>query len=135
MYKNNDGKFDDFCPSKADDFYFLNKKNKKVIDFSCNFGQISLFNFSSSIVEKTIHKGSKIYLEGTLKNRKYTSQDGVERNISEVIIQGFDHTIKLLDHKPRDFNNNNGSDNNVDNNVDDNEEEEESSTDDDSIPF
>ena len=49
------------------------------------------------LVEKAVHKGSRLYLEGMIKTRKYTSQtDGVERNITEIILQGYDHTIKLL---------------------------------------
>lgn len=54
------------------------------------------------LVEKAVHKGSKLYIEGTIKSRKYTSQqDGIERNIVEIILQGYDHTIKLLDPKPQ----------------------------------
>ncbi len=54
------------------------------------------------LVERAVHKGSKLYIEGTIKSRKYTSQqDGIERNIVEIILQGYDHTIKLLDPKPQ----------------------------------
>lgn len=54
------------------------------------------------LVEKTVHKGSKLYIEGMIKSRKYTSQqDGVERNITEIVLQGYDHTIKLLDPRPQ----------------------------------
>lgn len=54
------------------------------------------------LVEKAVHKGSKLYIEGTIKSRKYTSQqDGIERNIVEIILQGYDHTIKLLDPRPQ----------------------------------
>ena len=55
------------------------------------------------LVEKAVHKGSKLYIEGTIKSRKYTSQqDGIERNIVEIVLQGYDHNIKLLDSRPRD---------------------------------
>ena len=54
------------------------------------------------LTERAIHKGSKIYVEGMIKSRKYTSQqDGIERNIVEIVLQGYDHTIKLLDSRPR----------------------------------
>ncbi len=49
------------------------------------------------LVEKAVHKGSRLYLEGMIKSRKYTSQtDGIERTIVEIVLQGYDHTIKLL---------------------------------------
>ena len=75
------------------------------------------------LVEKAVHKGSKLYVEGSIKSRKYTSQqDGVERNITEIVLQGFDSTIKLLDPRPQggeggnyqtnDNNNNNQQQNN-----------------------
>ena len=64
------------------------------------------------LVEKAVHKGSKLYLEGTIKSRKYTSQtDGIERNIVEVVLQGYDHTIKLLHPRPQHNDENSGSDN------------------------
>ena len=54
------------------------------------------------LVEKAVHKGSKLYVEGMIKSRKYTSQqDGIERNIVEIVLQGYDSTIKLLDSKPQ----------------------------------
>ena len=54
------------------------------------------------LVEKAVRKGSKLYIEGMIKSRKYTSQqDGIERNIVEIVLQGYDHTIKLLDSRPR----------------------------------
>ena len=54
------------------------------------------------LVEKAVHKGSKLYIEGSIKSRKYTSQqDGIERTIVEIVLQGFDSTIKLLDPRPQ----------------------------------
>ena len=88
------------------------------------------------LVEKAVHKGSKIYLEGIVKNRKYTSQDGIERNITEIVLQGYDHTIKLLDSKPREANNdtcNNNSHNNQ--SKEEIDSSEETSIIDDDIPF
>ncbi len=43
----------------------------------------------SEIAEKYLKKGSLIYIEGQLRNRKYTDQTGMEKNISEVVLQGY----------------------------------------------
>lgn len=53
------------------------------------------------LAEKAIHKGSKLYIEGKLKSRTYINQSGVEKNITEIVLQGFNHTIVLLDPRPR----------------------------------
>ena len=64
--------------------------------------RISVYNEGLvKLVEKAVHKGSKLYVEGTIRSRKYTSQqDGTERTAVEIALQGFDHTIKLLDPRP-----------------------------------
>jgi single-strand DNA-binding protein len=45
--------------------------------------------------EKYLHKGSLIFLEGKIRNRKYNDSSGVERYITEVISSSF----KLLNRK------------------------------------
>lgn len=90
------------------------------------------------LVEKAVHKGSKLYVEGSIKSRKYTSQqDGVERNITEIVLQGFDSTIKLLDPRPQggeggNYQNNDGGSNN---NQQQNNETFDNEPVDDEIPF
>ena len=92
------------------------------------------------LTEKAIHKGSKIYVEGMIKSRKYTSQqDGIERTIVEIVLQGYDNTIKLLDSRPRDTNENQpiyqaNNDENIVENNNQNGTDEEDPVDDD-IPF
>ena len=91
------------------------------------------------LVEKAVHKGSKLYIEGMIKSRKYTSQqDGIERVIVEIVLQGYDHTIKLLDSRPRENNEqqqNYSNDNTQDaDNTADSGNDSEASVDDD-IPF
>ncbi len=40
-------------------------------------------------VKKYIHKGDKVYAEGSLTTRKWTDDKGVERYTTEVILKGF----------------------------------------------
>ncbi len=42
-----------------------------------------------------LHKGSKVYIEGRLQTRKWTGQDGQERQIVEVVAQD----MQLLDSR------------------------------------
>ena len=49
------------------------------------------------IAEKYLRKGSKVYLEGQLQTRKWTDQAGVEKYSTEVVLQGFNSTLTMLD--------------------------------------
>src|SRR5437899_12245608 len=39
----------------------------------------------AELCEKYLHKGSKVYIEGRLTQRKYTDKNGIERTMVEVI--------------------------------------------------
>jgi len=51
----------------------------------------------AGIAERFLKKGSKVYLEGALQTRKWTGNDGVEKYTTEVILQGFNGTLTMLD--------------------------------------
>ena len=50
----------------------------------------------AEICERYLHKGSKVYIEGRLTQRKYTDREGVQRMMVEVIA----NDMKMLDKKP-----------------------------------
>ncbi len=49
------------------------------------------------IVEQYLKKGSKVYLEGSLQTRKWTDQSGQDKYTTEVVLQGFNSTLTMLD--------------------------------------
>jgi len=51
----------------------------------------------AEIAEKYLRKGSKAYIEGKLQTRKWTDKDGQEKYSTEVVLNGFDGRIVLLD--------------------------------------
>jgi single-strand DNA-binding protein len=51
------------------------------------------------IVKKYIHKGTKLYIEGTLQTRKWQDQSGAERYTTEVVIQSYNGNIMILDSR------------------------------------
>jgi single-strand DNA-binding protein len=53
------------------------------------------------IAEQYLKKGSKIYLEGAMRTRKWTDAKGVERYTTEVVLQGFNAKIVMLDARER----------------------------------
>ncbi len=49
------------------------------------------------VVEQYLKKGSKVYLEGQLQTRKWTDMDNIERYSTEVVLQGFNSVLTMLD--------------------------------------
>lgn len=46
--------------------------------------RISLFNRLGEIAAQYLRKGSKIYIEGSLRTRKYQADDGTDRYVTEI---------------------------------------------------
>jgi single-strand DNA-binding protein len=51
----------------------------------------------ANIAEQYLRKGSKVYVEGQLQTRKWQGNDGQERYTTEVVLQGFNSTLTMLD--------------------------------------
>jgi single-strand DNA-binding protein len=49
------------------------------------------------IAEQYLKKGAKVYLEGQLQTRKWTDQSGVDKYSTEVVLQGFNSNLTMLD--------------------------------------
>ncbi|ABQ68811.1 single-strand binding protein [Rhizorhabdus wittichii RW1] len=59
---------------------------------------VAIFNEAlANVAERYLRKGSKVYLEGQLQTRKWTDQQGQERYSTEVVLQGFNAVMVLLD--------------------------------------
>ena len=49
------------------------------------------------IAEQYLRKGAKVYIEGQLQTRKWQDQNGQDRYSTEVVLQGFNSTLTMLD--------------------------------------
>ena len=49
------------------------------------------------VVEQYVKKGSKLYIEGSLQTRKWQDQQGQDRYSTEVVLQGFNSVLTMLD--------------------------------------
>jgi single-strand DNA-binding protein len=54
-----------------------------------------------SIIEKYLKKGSRIYIEGMLQTRKWVDKTSIERYSTEIILQGFNNKLEILDRLGR----------------------------------
>ena len=49
------------------------------------------------VVEQYVKKGAKLYIEGALQTRKWQDQTGADRYSTEIVLQGFNSTLTMLD--------------------------------------
>ncbi|MEH3046491.1 single-stranded DNA-binding protein [Sphingomonas adhaesiva] len=54
------------------------------------------------VATQYLRKGSKVYVEGQLRTRKWTDQKGVERYSTEVVLGAFNSALTLLDKREAD---------------------------------
>lgn len=62
------------------------------------FHTVAIFNEGlAGVAERYLKKGSKVYLEGQLRTRKWQDKDGNDRYITEVVLQGLGCSLIMLD--------------------------------------
>ncbi|MFZ5931202.1 MAG: single-stranded DNA-binding protein [Pseudomonadota bacterium] len=49
------------------------------------------------IAEQYLRKGAKVYVEGQLQTRKWKDQSGQDKYSTEVVLQGFNSVLTMLD--------------------------------------
>lgn len=60
--------------------------------------RVVIFNEGlARVAEQYLRKGSKVYLEGQLQTRKWQDQSGQDRYSTEVVLQGFNSNLTMLD--------------------------------------
>ncbi len=61
---------------------------------------IAVFNDGLvGVVERFVKKGSQVAVKGKIATRKWQDRDGNDRYSTEIVLQGFDATLQLLDPK------------------------------------
>ena len=53
----------------------------------------------ADIAEKYLHKGSKVYVEGMLRTRKWQDQHGNDKYSTEIVMSSYNAYLILLDGK------------------------------------
>jgi single-strand DNA-binding protein len=60
--------------------------------------RVVIFNEGlAKVAEQYLKKGAKVYVEGQLQTRKWTDQSGAEKYTTEVVLQGFNSNLTMLD--------------------------------------
>jgi single-strand DNA-binding protein len=62
---------------------------------------VSIFSEGlAGVAERFLRKGSKVYIEGQLRTRKWQDQSGNDRYTTEVVLQGPGAVLTMLDGAP-----------------------------------
>lgn len=91
--------------------------NKKIVNFSLAVSEkwksasgeqkertewvrVVCFNDGlSGVIENYVKKGSKLFISGKMQTRKWQDQSGSDKYSTEVVLQGFDCKLVMLDGK------------------------------------
>lgn len=60
-------------------------KNTGKLQERAEFHRVVFFNRLGEIAGEYLRKGSKVYVEGSLRNRKWQAQDGTDRYTTEIV--------------------------------------------------
>ena len=63
--------------------------------------RVVIFGKLAEIAGEFVKKGSKLYIEGALQTRKWTNQQGQDQYTTEIVLQGFNGVMQMLDGKPQ----------------------------------
>lgn len=59
---------------------------------------VKVFNEGlANVAERYLRKGSKVYIEGALATRKWQDPQGQDRYSTEIVLQGFNSVLTMLD--------------------------------------
>lgn len=62
---------------------------------------VAIFNEAlGGVAERYLRKGSKVYIEGALKTRKWQDAQGQDKYSTEIVLQGFNSVLTMLDGAP-----------------------------------
>lgn len=61
--------------------------------------RVVMFDKLAEIAGEYVKKGSKLYVEGQLQTRKWTNQQGQDQYTTEIVLQGFNGVMQMLDGK------------------------------------
>ena len=53
----------------------------------------------AKVAEQYLNKGSKVYIEGQIQTRKWQDQSGADKYTTEIVLQGFNASLQILDSR------------------------------------
>lgn len=98
--ESNGGKFATFRLATTDKGY--TKRDGTQVPERTEWHSIIANGSIVGVIESYVRKGTKLYIEGKLRTRKYTARDNTERTVTEIYLD----QMELLGGKPQEQNTN-----------------------------
>ena len=98
--ESNGGKFATFRLATTDKGY--TKRDGTQVPERTEWHNIVANSNIVGVIENYVRKGTKLYIEGKLRTRKYTARDNTERTVTEIYIDN----LELLGGKQQEQNTN-----------------------------
>ena len=74
-----------------------NDKNSGEKKEKTEWHRVVIFNEGLvNVVKQYLKKGAQIYVEGQLTTNKYTDNNGQEKYSTQIVLQGYNSTLKML---------------------------------------
>lgn len=96
--ESNGGKFATFSLATTDKGY--TKRDGTQVPERTEWHSIIANGSIVGVIESYVRKGTKLYIEGKLRTRKYTARDNTERTVTEIYLD----QMELLGGKPAESN-------------------------------
>ena len=75
-------------------------KETQQLEDATEWLRVVVFNDKlADVCEKYLRKGSKVYIEGQLRTRKWTDNNGVDKYTTEVVIPNYSGVLTMLDNR------------------------------------
>ena len=81
----------------ATDESFKNREGQK--EERTEWHRIKVFGKSAEFCSNYLSKGRLVYVEGSIRTRKWQDQQGQDRYTTEIIVSGPQHTVQFMDSK------------------------------------
>lgn len=89
----NNAKIASFSIATAEKSYTT--QNGVTIPERTEWHNIVVFGKLADVIEKYVHKGSRMYVEGKMRTRAFTDKNGVQKTITEINVD----SLEMLDSK------------------------------------
>ena len=74
-------------PLATNEIYINKTTNAKITSTECH--NLVVRNKAAELCEKHLSKGDKIYIEGRIRTRQWQTEDGIQRQTSEIQVMEF----------------------------------------------
>ena len=72
-------------------------QNTQQMQERTEWHRVVIFGKLAEIAQQYLRKGSKVYIEGSLRTNKWQDQQGQDRYTTEVVVSGFSGQMQMLD--------------------------------------